>query len=206
MNEVLSKAETVQHVWCSVAITKKMEDVFIAFIVSQATKAARIDEYIVYLSTLGGSAHSGMNLYNFMKSIPQRTTVYNMGNVHSAGVPFFLGFQRRFGVPDCSFMIHQTTFPRSILPEYFNVFDVETQQRSLLAIDKKSQEAILRETASRATKPLSADVIAKAALDSTTYGANEAHEHGFIEKIVSPKLPESGVLYLTDQHLATLPG
>ena len=102
----------VQHIWCSVGITKKMEDVFIGYILNQGQ---RVSEYVVYLSTLGGSPFSGVTLYNFMKSIPQKTTVYNMGIVASAGVPFFLAFQNRVGVPDCSFMIHQTTLPRTSL-------------------------------------------------------------------------------------------
>ena len=87
----------IQHIWCSATINKKMEDVLVSWICNQAQNAVGISEYVIYLSTFGGSPHSAVNLYNFFKSIPQKTTAYNMGNIFSAGVPFFLGFQKRIG-------------------------------------------------------------------------------------------------------------
>ncbi len=195
-----------QHIWCSAAITKKMEDVLVGFICNQAQSSVGISEYVIYLSTIGGSPFCAVNLYNFIKSIPQKTTVYNMGNVFSAGVPFFLGFQNRIGVPDCSFMIHQTTLPRSALPEQFNVFDIDTQKASLLATDVKTQKIIQKETASKGTKSLTLSAIKKAFQNTTTYTATEAQKYGFIDRVELPKLPETGVIYLTDQYLATLPG
>lgn len=196
----------VQHIWCSVNITKKMEDVFIGFILNQAQNKVNVSEYVVYLSTLGGSPFSAISLYNFVKSIHQKTTVYNMGNVASAGVPFFLGFQTKIGVPNCSFMIHQTTIPRLFLPEQINVFDLKTQMGNLSATDDKTHKIILKETLPHASKPLTLPAIKKASLQSTTYNVNEALKHGFIEKIELPKLPETDVLYITDQYLASLPG
>jgi ATP-dependent protease ClpP protease subunit len=196
----------VQHIWCSAGISKKMEDVFIGFIINQAQQGEGVAEYIVYLSTLGGSPFSGLNLYNFLKSLPQRTTVYNMGMVASAGVPFFLGFQTRIGVPDCSFMIHLTTLPRTVLPEMFNVFDLKTQMGNLSATDANTHKIIFQETASHTSTPLTLADITEAALQSTTYDAVNAQRNGFIDKIEPPKLPDSGILYITDQFLSTLPG
>ncbi|MFZ1074968.1 MAG: ATP-dependent Clp protease proteolytic subunit [Minisyncoccia bacterium] len=196
----------VQHIWCSVLISKKMEDVFIGFILNQAQTGQNISEYVVYLSTIGGSPFSAISLYNFIKSIPQKTTVYNMGNVASAGVPFFLSFQNRVGVPDCSFMVHQTTMPRTALPEQFNVFDLATQNAALSATDEKTQKIIIKETASRGSKNLTAAAVRNAALKSATYHAADAQKYGFLDKIELPKIPTAGVLYITDQYLATLPG
>jgi len=201
-----SQAPKIQHIWCSVSISKKMEDVFTGFIISQAQTGANISEYIVYLATLGGSPFSGISLYNFIKSIQQKTTVFNMGNVSSAGIPFFLSFQTRIGVPDCSFTVHQTTLPRTALPENFSVFDLNTAKANLSATDDKTQKIIQKETVPRASKPLTAAMIRKAFLESTTYHAAEAQAYGFIDKIELPKLPGTGVLYITDQYLATLPG
>jgi len=204
MSEVTSNK--IQHIWCSAAITKKMEDVLVQFICNQAQSSERISEYIVYLSTLGGSPLSAVNLYNFIKSIPQKTTVYNMGNVSSAGVPFFLGFQNRIGVPDCSFMIHQTTLPRTALPEQFNVFDLDTQKETLLSADETTQKIIQKETARKGTRTLKLSAIKKAFQNTTTYTSIDAQKYGFINKIELPILPENGVIYLTDQYLSTLPG
>lgn len=196
----------IQYIWCSATITKKMEDVFTAFINNQAQAGQNISEYVVCLSTLGGNPFYAVNLYNFVKSIPQKTTVYNMGSVFSAGVPFFLGFQNRIGVPDCSFMIHQTTLPRTALPEQFNLLDLEIQKTTLLATDDKTQKIIQKETADKGQKTLTLPAVRKAFKNSTTYTATEAQKFGFINKVEQPKLPESGVLYITDQYLATLAG
>lgn len=130
----------VQHIWCSATINKKMEDVLVSFICQQAQNSVGISEYVVYLSTLGGSPSNAVSLYNFIKSIPQTTTVYNMGYVYSAGVPFFLGFRKRIGVPDCSFLLHQTTCSRIALPEQFNVVDIDTQREILLSNDEQTQK------------------------------------------------------------------
>lgn len=61
-----------QHIWCSAVITKKMEDVLVGFICNQAQSSVGVSEYIIYLSTLGGSPFCAVNLYSFIKSIPQK--------------------------------------------------------------------------------------------------------------------------------------
>jgi ATP-dependent protease ClpP protease subunit len=196
----------VQHIWCSASITKKMEDVFIGFICSQAQQGKDISEYVVYLTTVGGNPFSAISLYNFLKSLPQKTTVYNMGTVYSAGVLFFLGFQNRRGVPDCSFMIHQTMLPKTSLPEWFNIFDLNTKEEELRAMDENTYRIIEKETSQQAASPLHLDDIEKAALKTTIYHAEEAVQRGFINKIEQPVIPTSQIIYITDQYLATLPG
>lgn len=198
--------EKIQHIWCSVSITKKMEDVFIGFILNQAQTNLKISEYVVYLSTTGGSPFSGISLYNFIKSIPQKTTVYNMGNIASAGIPFFLGFKNRIGVPDCSFILHQTWISKAFLPDSLNVFELEKQVQNLSATDKQTQKIILKETANNASKKLTISTIKKAFTKTATYFANESQKFGFINKIELPKIPNIDIIYLTDQYLSTLPG
>jgi ATP-dependent protease ClpP protease subunit len=204
--EQTSNPEKIQHIWCSVEITKKMEDVLIGFILTQAQNNENISEYVVYLSTTGGNPFAAISLYNFIKSIPQKTTVYNMGTVASAGVPFFLAFQKRIGVPDCSFMVHQTALSQNSLADNVTVFEMETQKVSLEATDEKAQKIIVKETASKGTKSLTPTSIKEAFLKTTYYDAEKAHQLGFIEEIELPTLPNTGVLYITDQYLATLPG
>ena len=101
-----------KHIYCSANITPKIHDVFVAFVLNQIN----ISEYVIYLTSPGGSPWAGFNLYSFIKSRPEKTTVYNMGNVDSAAVQFFLGFKHRFTVPNCTFMIYPTTFSKDALP------------------------------------------------------------------------------------------
>jgi ATP-dependent protease ClpP protease subunit len=91
-----------------------MHDVFVSYVLSQRN----VEEYIVYLTSPGGSPWAGFNLYSFMKARPEKTTIYNMGNVDSAAVQFFLGFKHRFAVPSATFMVHPTTFSKDPLPQF----------------------------------------------------------------------------------------
>jgi ATP-dependent protease ClpP protease subunit len=197
---------TVQHIYCSAIISKKMCDALTSYVFSISAERGGIDEFVVYLITGGGNPGSGMELYTFFKSRPERTTVYNMSGVDSAGVLFFLGFERRFGVPASSFMVHQTKFSKAMLPEWYSHSDLKKSELELLAVDQKTHRVIATETAPKAQVPLSVEDVEAAAARTTVYFAEDARRHGFIDEIVTPKMPTQGVFYLTDQYLSSLPG
>ncbi|WP_409564998.1 ATP-dependent Clp protease proteolytic subunit [Microvirga sp.] len=164
-----------------------------------------VDEFVVYLVIGGSSPSSGLELYNFFKARPERTTVYNMSSVDSAGVLFFLGFQTRYGVPASSFKVHQTKFSKASLPDWYSYSDLKKSAMELLAVDQKTHRAIASETASKAETPLSVEDVEAAATRTTIYFAEDALRHGFIEEIVTPTMPIQDVSYLTEQYLAGLP-
>ena len=194
----------IQHIYCSAAITKKMADALTGFVFS-ASAAGGIDEFIVYLVTGGGSPGAGMELYNFFKARPERTTIYNMANVDSAGVLFFLGFAKRYGTPSCSFMVHQTKFSKAMLPEWYSHSDLTKSEQELLGVDYKTHVVIATETAKLSQVPLTLDEVTAAAAKTTIYFADQALRHGFIGEIQTPVMPTEGVFYLTDQYLSGLP-
>jgi ATP-dependent protease ClpP protease subunit len=195
----------IQHIYCSAIISKKMCDALTSYIFSVSAAKGKIDEFVVYLLTGGGNPSSGMELYSFFKARPERTTIYNMSNVDSAGVLFFLGFERRFGVAASSFMVHQTKFSKALLPEWYSYSDLKKSELELLAVDQKTHRVIAAETAPRAEVPLSIEAVEAAAARTTIYFAEDAKRHGFIEDIVMPTMPTQDVFYLTDQYLAGLP-
>jgi ATP-dependent protease ClpP protease subunit len=194
----------IQHIYCSAAVSKKMADALTSFVFS-ASAAGGVDEFVVYLVTGGGSPGAGMELYNFFKARPERTTIYNMANVDSAGVLFFLGFAKRYGTPSCSFMVHQTKFSKAMLPEWYSHSDLTKSEQELLGVDHKTHVVIASETAKLAQVPLSVEDVTAAAARTTVYFSSEALRHGFIGEIQTPVMPTEGVFYLTDQYLASLP-
>jgi ATP-dependent protease ClpP protease subunit len=196
---------TVQHIYCSAIISKKMCDALTSYVFSVSAAKSRIDEIVLYLVTGGGNPGSGMELYTFFKARPERTTIYNMSNVDSAGVLFFLGFQQRFGVPASSFMVHQTKFSKAMLPEWYSHSDLKKSELELLAVDQKTHRVIAAETAPKAEVPLTVEDVEMAAARTTVYFAEDARRHGFIDAIVTPTMPTQDVFYLTDQYLAGLP-
>jgi ATP-dependent protease ClpP protease subunit len=195
---------TIQHIYCSAIISKKMCDALTSYVFSISAAKGGVDEFLVYLVTGGGNPSSGMELYNFFKARPERTTIYNMSTVDSAGVLFFLGFEHRFGVPASSFMVHQTKFSKAMLPEWYSHSDLKKSELELLAVDQKTHRVIATETAPKAEIPLSMADVETAAARTTVYFAEEAKRHGFIDAIVTPKMPTQDVFYLTDQYLAAL--
>jgi len=190
-----------KHIYCSAAITPKMHDVFISFILSQND----VTEYVIYLTSPGGFPFVGFNLYSFIKARPEETTVYNMGNVDSAAVQFFLGFKKRYSTPTGTFMVHQTTFSKDFLPQNYSRFDVQKALNELASIESKTEQIILAETTARAQTPLTVEQIRAAIFQTTIVRAPEALSHGIIDAIVEPVLPSNDVLYLTETYLAQIP-
>ncbi len=199
-----ASVQFIQHIWCSVAISKKLEDVLCQFILGQLQKGENVSEYVFYISTTGGDPYAGVNLFSFLKSLSIKTTAYNMGMVASAGVPFFLGFKTRIGVPNCSFMVHQTSMSRNSFPENVNVFDMQTQLKLLEGTDKKTQAIIESETKAKAQNALSAKEVEEAIERSQVYQAEEALNRGFIEKIEQPEISKVNILYITDEWLKSI--
>jgi ATP-dependent protease ClpP protease subunit len=195
----------VQHIYCSAIISKKMCDALTSYVFSISAAKGGVDEFVVYLVTGGGTPSSGMELYNFFKARPERTTIYNMSSVDSAGVLFFLGFQKRYSLPASSFMVHQTKFSKASLPDWYSYSDLKKSEMELLAVDQKTHRVIASETAPKAEVPLSVEDVEVAASRTTIYFAEDALRHGFIEGIVTPTMPIQDVFYLTDQYLAGLP-
>src|SRR5918997_2068468 len=187
----------IQHIYCSAIISKKMCDALTSYIFSVSAAKGTIDEFVVYLVTGGGNPSSGMELYTFFKSLPERTTIYNMSSVDSAGVLFFLGFEQRFGVAASSLMVHQTKFSKAMLPEWYSYSDLKKSELELLAVDQKTHRVISSETRFKAEVPLSVEDIEAAAAQTTIYFAEDALRHGFIEAIITPTMPIQDVFYLT---------
>src|SRR4028119_1969963 len=152
----------LQHIYCSAIISKKMCDALTSYIFSVSAAKGAVDEFVLYLVTGGGNPSSGMELYTFFKARPERTTIFNMSNVDSAGVLFFLGFKRRFGVPASSFMVHQTKFSKALLPEWYSHSDLKRSELELLAVDQKTHRVIAAETAPKAQGPLSVAAVGAA--------------------------------------------
>ena len=69
---------------------------------------AGTDHFYILLSTPGGEVASGMTVYNFLRAIPARVTMHNIGNVDSIGNAIFLAAEAtdRFACAHSSFMFH----------------------------------------------------------------------------------------------------
>jgi ATP-dependent protease ClpP protease subunit len=67
--------------------------------------AKSYNEIYLAISSLGGSTHSGIALFNYLKALPITLTTHNLGTVDSASVVVFLAGQNRFACKDSRFLI-----------------------------------------------------------------------------------------------------
>ena len=93
------------------------------------------------LSSLGGYVHSGIYLYNHIRSLPLDVVMYNLGSVASIAVAVFVAANRRYCSEHGVFMIH----PTSLSPQAgMTATLLQSSLDGALADDLRT-ESILRE-------------------------------------------------------------
>jgi ATP-dependent protease ClpP protease subunit len=110
-------------------------------IVSGLTGAmARKAQHVhVLFQTAGGYVGDGVFLYNFFRTVPIELTLYNVGQISSAGVIAFLGAGHRKTSPNATFMVHRSTNTAQ-----FATSTKLTHIAKSLILDDQRSEAILR--------------------------------------------------------------
>ena len=63
-------------------------------------------QFIILISSPGGSVFHGLSAYNYLKGLPVTITTHNFGSVDSIGVVLFCGGSRRLSVPQARFLLH----------------------------------------------------------------------------------------------------
>ena len=73
-------------------------------------------EFLLLMSSNGGSIFHGLSAYNYLKRIPASVTTHNFGNVDSISLIIFCSGTMRFSVPRASFMLHgaSTTIKQAV--------------------------------------------------------------------------------------------
>jgi len=63
-------------------------------------------EFIILISSPGGSVLHGLSAYNYLKGLPVNIITHNFGSVDSIGVVLFCGGGKRLSVPQARFLLH----------------------------------------------------------------------------------------------------
>ena len=73
-------------------------------------------EFLILMSSNGGSIFHGLSAYNYLKGIPATVTTHNFGNVDSVSLVIFCSGAMRYSVPRASFMLHgaSTTIKQAV--------------------------------------------------------------------------------------------
>ncbi len=111
-----------------------------------------VDEFVLLISSPGGSVFHGLSAYNYLKGIPAHITTHNFGSVDSIGVVLYCGGARRLSVPQARFSLHtpvvnfkNASFEEPQLVEQLDRLrmDVENIARVIAANSNRSGEQVI---------------------------------------------------------------
>jgi ATP-dependent protease ClpP protease subunit len=106
---------------------------------SVAMSSKPITKVHMAFQSSGGFVGDGVFLYNLFRSIPVELTLYNIGQISSAGVIAYLGARNRKTSTGATFMIHQSANS----PMGAGSAKLQSIAKSLV-LDDERNEAILR--------------------------------------------------------------
>lgn len=143
--------------------------------------AAGTDHFYFLLSTPGGEVQSGLTVYNFLRAIPVRITMHNIGNVDSIGNAIFLAADERYACAHSTFMFHGVGF------DVVNLRVEEKNARELLhgilADQVRIADIIVQRTG------INRNHSRKLFREARTKDASNALGTGIIQRITDPNIP-----------------
>ena len=153
-----------------------------------------VDQFVILISSPGGSVHHGLSAYNYLKGIPVNIITHNFGVVDSIGVIVFCGGSKRLSVPQGRFLLHGVSagFQKERLEEK----QLEERLKGL----QNNVENIARVIAANTSK--SVQDIRDAILERTILSPEEAKSWGLVDEIKT-ELFERGSEVVSIQYQQT---
>jgi len=140
-------------------------------------------EIYVLFSSGGGSVYSGVTLHNYLRSLPIKLIMHNIGVVDSIANVVFLAGSERYAVPNSSFLFHGVGFD-IIQPTRFE----EKQVKDRLLSIERDQNLISEIIAENSQ--LSLEKTREMFLETKTLTPEEAKTAGIIQDIREAKIPK----------------
>jgi ATP-dependent protease ClpP protease subunit len=139
------------------------------------------DHFYIMLSTPGGEVASGLTLYNFLRAIPARVTMHNIGNVDSIGNAIFLAADERLASAHSTFMFHGVGFDvKALRVEEKNAREL---LHSILADQNRIADIIVERTNIQRSRSR------QLFREARTKDANDALAGGIIGRIADAQIP-----------------
>lgn len=140
-------------------------------------------EFYFLFASQGGSVNDGVVLYNFMRALPAKIIMHNIGAIDSIANVIFLAAEERYCNPNSSFLFHGVGFD-IIQPIRMDEKDLK-EKIAIIERDQKSIAGIISER----TK-LKEDQVMEMFLRAKTKNPEEAKDLGLIKDIKLAQVPE----------------
>jgi len=143
-----------------------------------------ITNFIVLISSPGGSVFHGLSAYNYLKGLPATITTHNFGSVDSIGVVLYCGGSKRLSVPQARFLLHGVSIN---FEQGANLEEKQLEEKLKgLRIDIENIAKVIAANTGKSVKE-----VTDAMLERTTLNPEEAKSWGLVHGIES-ELFEAG--------------
>lgn len=155
---------------------------------SQILQQHRPDVIQINISSPGGSVAMGIFTYNYLKALPCKLIMHNIGSVDSIATIIFLAGAERFANPNASFLFHGvvTNFPAQ---SALNMFQLKERLGGLAVDQNKISNAITELT--KITKQELDELFLQGEVKTPEF----ALEKGFIHGIKPLALPKDAIIF-----------
>jgi len=143
-----------------------------------------ITDFIILISSPGGSVIHGLSAYNYLKGLPAAITTHNFGSVDSIGIVLYCAGSKRLSVPQARFLLHGVN---AQFRGNQNLEEKQLEERLKgLRIDIENIAKVIAANTGK-----SAEEVTNAMLERTTLNPEEAQSWGLVHEIKS-QLFEAG--------------
>jgi len=156
-----------------------------------------VREFILLISSPGGSVIHGISAYNYLKGLPASITTHNFGSVDSIGIVLYCAGSRRLSVPQARFLLH------GVNAQFKGEQNLEEQQLwerlKGLRIDAENIAKVIAANSGK-----SVEEVTRAMQERTTLNPEEARSWGLVDEIRSELFePGSEVISIQAQQQPT---
>lgn len=170
----------------SAEINPHTAEALMNFLADQINRGEK--EFYILLSSLGGSVKDGVTVYNYIKSLPAKVVMHNIGLVNSIANVIFLAGNERYAVPHSSFLFHGVGFD-ILQPSRLE----EKELKEKIKIIERDQTLMSEIIAERTKFPV--EEIRKLFLEAQTKTPEKAKEIGLIQEVKDVKIPEGAKVF-----------
>ncbi len=140
-------------------------------------------EFYFLISSPGGSVNDGIVLYNFIRAVPAKVIMHNIGAIDSIATVIFLSANERYCNPHSSFLFHGVGID---ITQGHRV-DEKILKEQLVMIERDQNN--ISNIISERTKLKEVD-IKEMFFRAKTKNPEEAKEMGIVSEIKEAKIPE----------------
>jgi ATP-dependent Clp protease protease subunit len=143
-----------------------------------------IKDFIILISSPGGSVIHGLSAYNYLKGLPASITTHNFGSVDSIGIVMYCAGSKRLSVPQARFLFH------GVSAQFRGEQNLEEklleERLKGLRIDMENIAKVIAANTGKSAKD-----VTDAMLDRITLNPEEARSWGLVHEVKS-ELFEAG--------------